>query len=78
MGGGHMDFDPSAMPMPPPEGRDVRNVSGGGGGGGGGGGDRRDGPDWDAKKKKKKRGKIDANAKKGRDNRKPWKNWDDD
>jgi len=73
-GGGFVDFDPSAMPGPPPaEGRGER-----GGGGGGGGGERREGPDWDAKKKKKKRGRLDAGAKKGRDNRPDWKNWDDD
>jgi RNA recognition motif-containing protein len=72
MGGGYTDFDPSSAPLPPPD------AHARGGDRGGGGGDRRDGPDWDAKKKKKKRGRIDAGAKKGRDNRKPWKDWDDD
>jgi RNA recognition motif-containing protein len=51
------------------------------------GGERRGAPpgggEWDrdsAKKKKKKRAKIDATAKRGRDNpqRKGWKDWDDD
>lgn len=65
-GGGYPDFAPG----PPPElGR--------------GGGERRAGPppgpatDWD--KKKKKKGKLDqGGAKKGRENKKDWKDWDDD
>lgn len=65
--GGMPDFDPGAPPVV----ADTRDR---------GGGDRPragEGPDWDAKKKKKKRGKLDAGAKKGRDN-KSWKDWDDD
>ena len=61
-----------------------------GGGGGGGGGERRSGggggggsgggtpAEWDAKKKKKKRAKLDATAKRGRDNSRDWKDWDKD
>lgn len=55
-------------------------------GGGGGRGDRRAGggsgggspADWD-QKKKKKRGRLDqGGAKKGRENKKDWEDWDDD
>jgi len=72
--GGYPDFPPSP---PVDAGRGDRRGGFGGGGGGPGGGPG-GGSDWDAKKKKKK-GKLDqGGAKKGRENKKDWEDWDDD
>ena len=64
-GGGYPDF-PSAPPADAGARTDRRPAGGGGG--------PSQTADWE---KKKKRGKLDqAGAKKGRDNRKDWKDWD--
>ena len=68
--GGYPDF-PSAPPADASRGGERRGPPGGGGGG------PAPAPDWE--KKKKKRGKLDqGGAKKGRENRKDWEDWDED